>query len=294
LRRTIRLAIALAFTFAVIYLTNSAPEYLGPLESLAVNNAALFVGAPLILASLVFLWRGGYLRKVQSRGKFSAVEILEAGLLVIAVTAFFGLGPSPFNLCLGGGGGFVCYPSSSGFLLGLFDLVLIVMAEELFFRAYLINELDHLLGVGTGAVAASALLYSVFHLPALQVEGLGTVSLLGFLQVLIGAFTLSACYWYTGRNLAAVVLLHAYWDGVGALVFLPDFGQFGGILLILGQLSLPAAVLIVTHRFRLRLSPSNAGGEPSVPVGLPQGAGSAPERLSPSPSDSWVRVVERG
>lgn len=257
--------------FVLIYLTNSAPEYLGPLESLALKDGALFVGIPLILVSLVFLWRGGYLREVQSRRRFSAFEILEAGLLVVAVTTVFGLGPSPFNLCLGGGGGFVCYAEASGFLLGLLDLILVVIAEELFFRAYLMNELNQALGAGAGAVAVSALLYSVFHLPALQVEGFGTVSLLGFLQILIGAFSLSACYWYTGRNLVAVIILHAYWDGVGALVFIPNYGRLGEFLLILGQLSLPAAVLIITHRFRLPLSSlfSRAGGEPSMPAKRP-------------------------
>jgi len=126
----------------------------------------------------------------------------------------------------------------------------IVLAEELFFRAYLMNELGQVIGVGTGVVVASALLFSFFHLPALQVEGFGTVTLFGFLQILIGAVSLSAGYWYTGRNLAAVILLHAYWDGVGALLLIPNAGLYGPILLLLGQLSLPAAVLVVTHTLR--------------------------------------------
>jgi len=155
---------------------------------------------------------------------------------------------SPFNLCLGGGGGFACYPDVGGFLRGVLDLAIIVLSEELFFRAYLMNELSHILGGGVGAVILSSLLYSVFHLPALRVEGFGTVSLLGFVGILVGAFSLSACYWYTGRNLAAVILLHAYWDGVGALVLVPNYGQYGEIVLILGQLSLPAVVLVITHR----------------------------------------------
>jgi len=124
----------------------------------------------------------------------------------------------------------------------------VVLAEELFFRAYIMNELKQILGVGVGVVTASALLYTLFHLPALQVEGFGTISLQGFAQILIGAVTLSACYWYTGKNLAVVVLLHAYWDGVGALVFIPIAGPYGPILLILGQLSFPAVVLIISHR----------------------------------------------
>jgi membrane protease YdiL (CAAX protease family) len=238
----------LVIAFVLIYLTNSAPEYLGPLESLAVRNEALFVSIPLILVSLVLLWRGGYLRQVQARNRLSVLEILGAGLLVVAVTLVFGLGLSPLDLCLGGGGGFVCYPDANGFILGLLDLMLVVIAEELFFRAYLINELNQFLGSGAGAVAASALLYSFFHLPALQVEGFGTIMPLGVLEILIGAFSLSACYWYTGRNLGAAILLHAYWDAIGALEFIPNYGQYGEFLLIIGQLSLPAVVIIVTHR----------------------------------------------
>ncbi len=295
MRRALRLATASVISFVLIYLTNSEPEYLGPLEPVAVKDAALFVSIPLILVSLVFLWRGGYLREVQSRNRFSAIEILEAGLLTIAITAYFGLGLSPLNLCLGGGGGFVCYPNTRGFFAGLFDLVIVVLGEELFFRAYVINELNQLLGVGTGAVAASALLYSVFHLPALQVEGFGTISLLGLLQILIGAISLSACYWYTGRNLAAVVLLHVYWDGVGALVLIPDYGQSGGILLILGQLSLPAAALIITHRFRhLRLGRTSASdGRLKVAKGPPTIISTVGGRLVriPPPAFCYPAVV---
>ena len=184
----------------------------------------------------------------------SALELAESGVLAVTVTAFFGLGLSPANLCIGGGGGFACYPDVTGFLRGVVNLVCLVLSEELFFRAYLMNELDRVLGVGVGAVTISTLVYSVFHLPALQAESFGTVSLTGFLQILIGAFSLSACYWYTGRNLAAVILLHAYWDAIGALELIPNFGQYGEFLLIVGQLSLPAAVLVITHKIWPRLT----------------------------------------
>jgi len=234
--------------FVLIYLTNSAPQYLGPLEPTVARYQAIFVGVSLILISSVLLWRGRHWRQVQSMTRLAWLELVEAGLLVLAMTAFFGIVLSPFNLCIGGGGGFACYPDVSGFLRGVLDLAIIVLSEELFFRAYLMNELNHILGRGIGAVILSPLVYSVFHLPALQVEGFGTVSLLGFVGILVGAVSLSACYWYTGRNLAAVILLHAYWDGVGALVLVPNYGQYGEIVLILGQLSLPAAVLVVTHR----------------------------------------------
>jgi len=247
LRRAPRLVVALAVAFVLIYLTNSAPQYLGPLEQTVVRDQELFVGLSLIIISSVLLWQGRYWRRVQSKTKLAWLELVEAGILVLAMTAYFGIMLTPFNLCIGGGGGFACYPDIGGFLRGVLDLAVIVLSEELFFRAYLMNELNQILGRGVGAVILSPLIYSVFHLPALQAEGFGTISLLGFVVIIIGAFTLSACYWYTGRNLAAVILLHAYWDGVGALVLIPNYGQYDEIVLILGQLSLPAVVLVVTH-----------------------------------------------
>ncbi|MDG7007745.1 MAG: CPBP family intramembrane metalloprotease [Nitrososphaerota archaeon] len=104
------------------------------------------------------------------------------------------------------------------------------------------TELNRILGKGAAAVALSALIYSTSHLPVLQVEGFGTVYSLWFLQILVGASSLIACYWFSGRNLAAVILLHAYWDGIGAIVLFPNAGVFSPVLLILGQLSLPAAL----------------------------------------------------
>ena len=247
LRRARWLVVALAVAFVLIYLTESAPQYLGPLEQTAVRDQELFVGLSLILISSVLLWRGRYWRRVQSKTKLALFELVEAGILALAMTGYFGIVLTPFNLCIGGGGGIACYPYIGGFLRGVLDLAVIVLSEELFFRAYLMNELNRILGRGVGAVVLSPLIYSVFHLPALQVEGFGTISLLGFVVILVGAFSLSACYWYTGRNLAAVILLHAYWDGVGALVLVPNYGQYDEIVLILGQLSLPAAVLVITH-----------------------------------------------
>jgi membrane protease YdiL (CAAX protease family) len=247
-RQTARLALALAIAFVLVYLTNSAPSYLGPLEPVIVQNQTLFVAASLILVSLFWLWRSGYLPRIQSKGRVAAFELVLSVLLLVTLTAYFGLGLSPFNLCIGGGGGFACYPDLQGFLRGLLNLMLIVLAEELFFRAYLMNELGQIIGVGAGVVIVAALLFSLFHLPALQIEGFGSVSLLGFSQILIGAISLSACYWYTGRNLAAVLLLHAYWDGIGALLLISNVGQYNPILLLLAQLSLPAAVLVITHK----------------------------------------------
>ncbi|HEY6283769.1 MAG TPA: CPBP family intramembrane glutamic endopeptidase [Nitrososphaerales archaeon] len=218
---------------------------------------------------MFWLWRSGYLRRIQSKGRVAAFELVIAAVLLVTLTAYFGLGLSPFNLCIGGGGGFACYPDLQGFLHGLLNLMCIVLAEELFFRAYLMNELGQILGVGVGVVIVSALLFSLFHLPALEIEGFGAISLLGFSQILAGAISLSACYWYTGRNLAVVILLHAYWDGVGALLLFPNVTQYGPILLLLGQLSLPAGILVITHVLWTRLS----GGRPaSMPTtGMGQG-----------------------
>jgi membrane protease YdiL (CAAX protease family) len=266
-RLTARLAAALAIAFVLVYLANSAPGYLGPLEPVVVPNQTLFVGISLILVSLLWIWQGGYLRLVQSKGRVAVVELVVATALLLTLTTYFGLGLSPFNLCIGGGGGFACYADMQGFMRGLLNLMSIVIAEELFFRAYLMNELNQILGMGTGVVIVSTLIFSFFHLPALQTEGFGVVSLSGFLQILVGAASLSACYWYTGRNLAAVVLLHAYWDGIGALLLISNNGQYEPIVLLLGQLALPAAALVITHQNWTRFSRGRIASTPTQYTG---------------------------
>jgi membrane protease YdiL (CAAX protease family) len=249
--KALRLSSALIVVFVLVILTNSAPTYFGPLEPLVSQNQDVFVGLALILVSSVLLWRGGYWRSIQSRGSLALFELAEAGLLLLLLTAIFGLGLNPLDRCLGGGGGFTCYSTIPSFLRGLFDLALIVVAEEIFFVAYLTREFAEVTGKGGLAIFLSTLFYASFHFPALQVEGFGAISPLGFLEVLIGTFSLIACYWYT-RNLVAVALMHAYWDGVGALVLLPNAGVLSPIFLLLGQLSLPAVALVMTHRFRGR------------------------------------------
>jgi hypothetical protein len=257
-RKTARLAASLVVVYILVTVTNSAPGYLGALEPLVSRNQDVFVGLSLVLVSAVLLWRTGYWREVQSRGRRALFEFIEAGVLLLVLTAVFGLGLSPFSMCLGGGGGFTCYGNAAGFIRGILDLACIILGEEMFFVAYVTKELNQITGVGPVAVFAATLLYSFSHFPALQVEGFGVVFILGFLQILIGTSTLIACYWYTGRNLAAVILMHAYWDGVGALVLFPNVMVFGPILLMLGQLTLPAAALILTHRLlgahQLRIS----------------------------------------
>ena len=273
LRQLLRLAIALAIGYILITVTNSAPWYFGGLQSLIMTNQDIFVGLSLVTISALALWRGGYLGGVQSKGKLPLLELVEVGVLLVALTAFFGLGLSPLSMCLGGGEGFTCYASLQGFLRGILGLMFIVAGEEMFFVVYVTTELNRILGKGAAAVALSALVYSTSHLPILQVEGFGTIYSLWFLQILVGTSSLIACYWFSGRNLAAVILLHAYWDGIGAIVLFPNAGVFSPILLILGQLSLPAAVAVVTHRIGIsRLAAQGQligrAGAPEVPSAL--------------------------
>ena len=251
LGKVLRLALALTIVFALVTLTNTAPSYFGPFEPLISQNQDIFVGVSLILVSSTLLWQGGYLRSTQSRGLLAVFEITLAGLLLLSLTALFGLGLNPLNNCLGGGGGFTCYSTPSGFLRGLLDLGLIVAGEEVFFIAYLTRELAEVTKVGAIAVFLTTLFYAFYHFPALLVEGFGAIFFLGFLEVVAGTFTLIACYWYT-RNLAAVALMHIYWDGVGALVLMPNAGVFSPILLLLGQLSLPATIIVIAHRLQTR------------------------------------------
>ena len=266
LRQLPRLVLALVISYALITVTDEAPWYFGGLESAILTNQDLFIGLSLAAVSLVWLWRSGYLRRVQSRGRLAVFEFAMAGALLLALTAFFGLGLSPLDMCLGGGGGFTCYASTEGFLRGILGLMVVVVGEELFFVVYVTTELNSLLGKGGVAVAVSALIYSTSHIPILQAEGFGSVYSLWFLEILVGTSSLIACYWLTGRNLAVVVLLHAYWDGIGALVLFPNAGVYGPILLILGQLSLPAAITVVTHRVGIRrISPSEVPGVSTPP-----------------------------
>ncbi len=124
---------ALAVGFILITVTNSAPWYFGGLQSLIMTNQDIFVGLSLVTVTALALWRGGHLDEVQSKGKLPLLELIEVGALLVALTAFFGLGVSPLSMCLGGGEGFTCYASLQGFLRGILGLTFIVAGEEMFF-----------------------------------------------------------------------------------------------------------------------------------------------------------------
>src|SRR5438132_8140736 len=246
--RFLRIVSGIALVSVLVVVANLLPDLLEP-PLLARLGPETFYGLALIMISLVWLRWSGTWRTMQSRGGPVIVELFVALFLAVGVTALLGLGLSPLDLCIGGGGGYVCYPELTVFLAGLLGLVSIVLAEELFFRAYLINELNQLLGWRGRAVLSSVCLFTLLHLPALRVEGFGAVSAVGFLVVLTGAVTLSASYWYGGKNLVAVMLLHGYWDGLGALLLIPGIGLLSPFVTIVLQLSLPSAGLVFVHAF---------------------------------------------
>src|SRR2546426_9774421 len=246
--RFLRIVSGIALVSVLVVVANLLPDLLEP-PLLARLGPETFYGLALIMISLVWLRWSGTWRTMQSRGGPVIVELLVALFLAVGVTALLGLGLSPLDLCIGGGGGYVCYPELIGFLADLLGLVSIVLAEELFFRAYLINELNQLLGWRGRAVLSSVCLFTILHLPALRVEGFGAVSAVGFFVVLTGAVTLSASYWYGGKNLVAVMILHGYWDGLGALLLIPGIGLLSPFVTIVLQLSLPAAGLVFVHAF---------------------------------------------
>src|SRR3989441_4737016 len=246
--RFLRIVSGIALVSVLVVVANLLPDLLEP-PLLARLGPETFYGLALIMISLVWLRWSGTWRTMQSRGGPMIVELFVALVLAVGVTALLGLGLSPLDLCIGGGGGYVCYPDIIGFLAGLLGLVSIVLAEELFFRAYLINELNQLLGWRGRAVLSSVFLFTLLHLPALRVEGFGAVSATGFFVILTGAVTLSASYWYGGKNLVAVMLLHGYWDGLGALLLIPGIGLLSPFVTIVLQLSLPAAGLVFVHAF---------------------------------------------
>jgi membrane protease YdiL (CAAX protease family) len=266
-RSYVRVVLILAPVFSLLYLVNLREQDLGFFARLPGPEKSLVVGVILVAISVVALSASGTWRKMQSRGKIAALEIGVAGVALVLATLGFGIGPSPFNLCLGGGGGYTCYATSSDFLEGFTRLMSLVVAEELLFRAYLINELSRFSRVGRGAWLVSALIYTLFHYPSL-VNQTGNVSLSAALQITIGAVSLSGCYWYAGRNLTAVALIHAYWDGIGALVVSPVSGSLGPFVVLLGQLSLPALAVVMIHSvwMRFRRRPVTLSQESSLSI----------------------------
>ena len=247
--RFLRIISGILLASILVLVANLLPNLLEQRPPLARLGPETFYGLALIMVSLGWLWWSGVWRTMQSRGRWVIVELLVAVFLAVGVTALLGLGLSPLDLCIGGGGGYTCYPDVFGFLAGVLGLVSIVLAEELFFRAYIINELNQMLGWRGRAALFSVCLFTLLHLPALRVEGFGAVSATGFFVVLTGAVTLSASYWYGGRNLVAIMLLHGYWDGLGALLLIPGIGLLSPVVTIVLQLSLPAAGLVLVHAF---------------------------------------------
>jgi membrane protease YdiL (CAAX protease family) len=246
-----RVVLILTLVFSLLYIVNLREQDLGSFARLPGAEKSLAVGTVLVAISLVALRISGTWRRMQSRGKIAVLEIGAVGVALVLATLGFGIGPSPFNLCFGGGGGYTCYAKSSDFLLGFASLMSLVVAEELLFRAYLINELSRLPRVGKGAWLPSALIYTFFHFPSLANQT-GNVSMSAALQIMIGAVSLSGCYWYSGRNLIAVTLVHVYWDGIGALLLVPVSGSLGPFIVLFGQLSLPALAVVVIHSLWVR------------------------------------------
>jgi len=279
--RFLRIVSGIALVSVLVVVANLLPDLLEP-PLLARLGPETFYGLALIMISLVWLRWSGTWRTMQSRGGPVIVELLVALFLAVGVTALLGLGLSPLDLCIGGGGGYVCYPELIGFLADLLGLVSIVLAEELFFRAYLINELNQLLGWRGRAVLSSVFLFTLLHLPALRVEGFGAVSATGFLVVLTGAVTLSASYWYGGRNLVAVMLLHGYWDGLGALLLIPGTGPLSPFVTIVLQLSLPAAGFVFVHAFMAGRPPSSKTPQSGQISGTDDNNPSPPKEYKPS------------
>ncbi|MDV3278736.1 MAG: CPBP family intramembrane metalloprotease [Nitrososphaerales archaeon] len=257
--RFVRLVSVLSIAFVLISVTNLDPSLFGGLERVIVPVQSVFVGLGLSALALLGLWWSGLWRKAQSTGRSTLVEIGVGGCLLVAFTFAFGVVTTPFHLCFGGSGGYACYPDVLSFSRGVFSLISLVMAEELFFRAYLINELNQAIKDGSVGALASALLYSAYHLPALWTEGSRAFSAPGLLLVVVGAVSLSLCYWYTGRNLLAVLLLHGYWDGIGALLVVPYIGVSGPIIAMLGQLTAPVVGVVAVHQLLARRTSLSRG-----------------------------------
>ncbi len=269
--RIIRLASSLLIALVLISVTDLDPTLFGGLKQVIVPVQSVFVGLGLSALALIWLWWSGLWRKAQSVGRSALVELGAGSCLLVIMTLVFGMVTTPFHLCFGGGGGYACYPDVLSFSRGIISLLSLVVAEELFFRAYLINELNQAIRFGSAGALASALVYSVYHLPALWTEGPKAFSLPGFVLVAVGAVSLSLCYWYTGRNLLAVLLLHGYWDGIGSLLVVPYAGVTGPIIVMLAQLTVPAVGVTALHQLLARRT-MPAGGTGPIHDAVPEGA----------------------
>ena len=250
--RTPRLVVALAIVLILLYLGNLSAGSLGLVGTETPAIRTILIAVALVAISIILLVWSGDWRKMQSLGKNVFFELVLGAIALVGATLAFGIGPSPFRLCFGGGGGYTCYPNLSDFELGFAGIISLVAAEELFFRAYVMNELNGIIRVGWVVTLVSSAIYVLYHLPSLENQTFGEITFPAVLQILVGALSLSFCYWYTGRNLLATTLLHGYWDGIGALLLFPVPGVTGQFLTLLGQLSLPAAILVAFHYFWIR------------------------------------------
>ena len=244
--------VALATVLILLYLGNLSAGSLGLVGTETPAIRTILIAVALVAISIIWLVWSGDWRKMQSLGKNVLFELVLGAIALVGATLAFGIGPSPFRLCFGGGGGYTCYPNLSDFELGFAGIISLVAAEELFFRAYVMNELNGIIRVGWVVTVVSSAIYVLYHLPSLENQTLGEISYSAVLQILVGALSLSFCYWYTGRNLLVTTLLHGYWDGIGALLLFPVPGVTGQLLTLLGQLSLPAAILVAFHYFWIR------------------------------------------
>lgn len=155
----------------------------------------------------------------------------------LGVTVVLGVGLGVFQLFLSRSGPAVLEAFRTGTALYLLPLAFVLMlgmagfTEEFFFRGFLQTRLEALAGSKWVGLILTSLLFGVYHLPYAYMNpnwpssgdwGAAWISALG--QGIPGGLILGGLYLFSGRNLAACIILHALVDTFPAMGLI----KFGG------------------------------------------------------------------
>lgn len=202
----VRIVLGLVLTFAPVPLTMIVASQL-------VAKAYRIAWPQLLAAVLVWLGYRFYVRRIEKRQptelatpgmarEVGAGLLLGAGLVVASFAALAVLGayrPGGVN------------PLSFMMLLPLAELVLVGMAEEMMFRGVIFGVIERSLG-SKPAIALSALLFSLSHLPN---EGVSVLAM----AALAAYGVLQAALYMKTRRLWICIGTHVAWNYCVSTVF---------------------------------------------------------------------------
>jgi membrane protease YdiL (CAAX protease family) len=206
LNPVVRIVLGLVLTFAAVPLTMI-------LASQLVAKPYRIVWPQLLAAVLVWFGYRFYVRRIEKRQPTELATqgmarqlggglLLGAGLVALTFAVLAALGAYRFD---------GVNAANAAMLLPLAELILVGMAEEMMFRGVIFGVVERSLG-GKAAVAISALLFSLAHLPneGVSVLAIGVIAAYGVLQ--------AALYMKT-RRLWICIGTHIAWNYCVSQVF---------------------------------------------------------------------------